>query len=240
MEDVISYCHENLRKDRALMQYAIEERGLSASTINKFKVGAFPVEGQALFDMYEKIKTNLHAEKSVLRYDGSYFESKFILNRFIIPIYNSAGQAQGIMGRFYGSEDARKASGLEKYYNTHYKKRSCLFGLNLAKQSILSTGEVVIMEGNMDVITAHQHGVTNVVGTSHSSVSYRQLLLAARYAKRIYLCLDNDEAGREGTLTALKRYGGKIVESLGATLETITLPSEFKDADTYLRSDKWI
>lgn len=240
LTDVISFCHQNLKNDRALMQYATEERGLSVAAIDRFKIGAFPVDGDSLFALYEKIRPTLHTGKSILHFDGTAFESKFILNRFIIPIYDSIGKPQGIMGRYYGSEDDRRAAGLEKYYNTPYPKRSSLFGLNLAKQTILSTGEIILMEGNMDVVMAHQHSIYNSVGTSHSQVSYKQLLLAARYARRIYLCLDNDEAGQEGTSKAIERYGKRISESLGITLEPITLPSSFKDADAYLRSDKWI
>lgn len=241
METVISVCHEHLQKDRALLQYAIEERGLSLETIRKFKIGAFPETGDDLHALHMKIKPFAGVGgRFILNFDGSYFESKFILNRFILPIFDVYGKPEGIMGRYVGSEEARKELKLEKYYNTPYAKRSSLFGLNTAKHVVMSTGEIILMEGNMDVVTSHQYGICNAVGTSHAQVSYKQLLLAARYAKRIYLCLDNDEAGQIGTTKAIERFGKQISTALGVTLEPITLPTRFKDADEYLRSEKWI
>ncbi|GIT19516.1 MAG: hypothetical protein CM1200mP39_23220 [Dehalococcoidia bacterium] len=97
-----------------------------------------------------------------------------------------------------------------KYLNTPqtdvFDKSSILYGLNWADESIRSMNEAIVVEGYMDVISAHEHGFTNVVASMGTAVTQNHLGTLARYASSggkvgtIILCLDSDSAGETETL----------------------------------------
>jgi len=118
---------------------------------------------------------------------------------------------------------ARTLDGSEpKYLNTPqtdvFDKSSILYGLNWADESIRSMNEAIVVEGYMDVITAHEHGFTNVVASMGTAVTQKHLGILARYAVAggkvgtIVLCLDSDAAGESATMRALE----SVTEELSA------------------------
>jgi DNA primase len=157
----------------------------------------------------------------------------------IIPIADSYGAPIAIMGRTTLSQELCKQHDFPKYYNTHYPKTRSLFGLNHAIPTALRTGEIILVEGNLDVITAHQYGLRNVAAISSSNISAHQISLAARYADRIFLALDGDEAGQAGMQRALDKYGSSA-RQLGVELIPIYF-KDGKDLDEALRAGgiKW-
>lgn len=88
--------------------------------------------------------------------------------------------------------------GEPKYLNSPaskiFDKSSILYGLHLAKQTIMKTGEVFIVEGQMDTISLHQAGVTNAVGISGTALTNEHIKILKRFAKIVYLSLDADNA----------------------------------------------
>ena len=93
-----------------------------------------------------------------------------------------------------------------KYMNTPetltYSKRRILYGMNLAKKSKRSN--IILCEGNLDVVTLHQAGFDNAVASMGTALTQEQLRLLSRYTKELVLCYDNDNAGQQATRRALE------------------------------------
>lgn len=222
--EVLSYCHD---------------RGITDNTIRDWQLGAFPEEPNQLFSLNSRINTSKMFSGSILKLADGYFESSFLKNRLIIPVNDPYAKAMAIMGRTTLSADICKQHDFPKYYNTHYPKTRSLFGLDKAIHTIMSTGEIILVEGNLDVIMAHQYGLKNVVATSSSNISSHQIALAARYAERIYLALDADEAGQAGIKRAIEKHSS-AAKQLGAVILPLQI-SGGKDLDEALRAGgiKW-
>lgn len=226
---IVNFCHEHLfaPDSKKVLSYLKNERGLSDETIRKFKIGAFP--------RYPDIVSNLVGsfiawKLGIIGFskDG-YVLSKFSTHKVIIPIYDSANNPIAIMGRSLLPSEELDKRGLPKYINSYYKKSSNLFGLNITKDYIRKENQLIIVEGNFDVITAVQNNLNNVVATSHASLSRMQFLLATRYATNLVVAFDNDNAGREGVERVIRNYDGIH----GISLSQLNMPPDVKDLDEY-------
>jgi DNA primase len=233
LDTTVQLCGLGIWTDPEVLSYC-RERGIADSTIREWGLGAFPEDPNQLFALSSKINTPKMFSGSILRLIDGYFESSFLKNRLIIPVNDPYGVPIAIMGRTTLSQEVVKQHDFPKYYNTHYNKTRSLFGLDRAISTVLRTGEIILVEGNVDVIMAHQHGLKNVVATSSSNISSHQISLAARYAERIYLALDGDEAGRAGIQRALEKYGA-AAKQLGITIAPLHI-SGGKDLDEALRA----
>ena len=133
------------------------------------------------------------------RDDGSGYYDRF-RGRVVFAIRDHQGRTIGFGGRVLGD-------GVPKYLNSPqtplFDKSSVLFGLDQAKAGIRTTGEAVIVEGYMDVLMAHQHGINNVVAQMGTALTEAQLRLLKRYTQRFILALDSDVAGDQATLRGL-------------------------------------
>lgn len=225
---IIEECHNNLATDKEVYDYLSIKRHLKDSTITKFKLGAFPKN-------LKKIAN--HVDPEILKqlkiawvspFDGSGICKFRDHYRFITPIYDAYNIPIGIMGRFLGSEDVRRELELNKYDNSDYPKQSTLFGLNLAKTPIREKDKVLVVEGMLDVIKCHQHGIENVVASAGAFLRPEHVAQLARYTKNIYLGFDNDEAGSLAVERALK------LKHPGIELAEKRVPKNFKDIDEFL------
>jgi len=226
---ITNLCHANLftNDGRQVLHYLKEVRGLTEETIRAFKLGAFPsyadVAGNAAgtYTSWKCGVIGFNKEGEVV--------SKFSTHKIIIPVCNADNQVIAIMGRSMLSKEQLDAQGLPKYTNSYYKKTSNLFGLGLMKDDIRKLDEVYLVEGNLDVITAWQYGMRNVVATSSANLSRMQLLIAGRYAKNVRILFDADEAGQKGTSRALDRYQ----DSKDLVVSEANLPTGPKDLDEF-------
>ncbi len=181
----------------------LERRGLNQETINRFQVGYsldqwdgllryLTSKGYALPDLHE---VGLIIERE----DRSGYYDRF-RGRVVFPIRDHRGRVLGFGGRVMGD-------GVPKYVNSPqtplFDKSSVLFGLDQAKAGIRTAGEAVIVEGYMDVLMAHQHGINNVVAQMGTALTEAQLKLLKRHTQRFVLALDSDVAGDQATLRGL-------------------------------------
>lgn len=225
---LIRFCHFNLNHDQQVREYLTCTRKLTNQTIIRFQLGAFPsLEKLARhFSEYELMVAG------VLRKDeAGQISSKFTQHRIILPIFDVHNRPIAIQGRVLCSEDEREKLGLPKYDNTVYSKASNLYGLSLAKAAIRAKQAVLVVEGGFDVISAVQAGTENVVGSLGAFFGERQIALVSRYADRIYLGLDQDEAG----IRAMKRVLNKPARD-GILIREQRVPTGFKDWDDFFRS----
>ncbi|MHB8871210.1 MAG: DNA primase [Candidatus Doudnabacteria bacterium] len=182
----------------------LNKRGLSAQTLADWQIGFAPNEFHLLEDFLLK-KGYTHKElqdagvisKSTR---GDYFDRFF--NRITFPIKNYSGDVVGFTARTMDS-DAKTA----KYINTSetaiYNKSKIIFGLYQAKQQIRKEDFAIIVEGNMDVITAHQAGFKNVVASSGTAFTFDQLQTLSRLTKNLKFSFDTDAAGVAATRRTL-------------------------------------
>jgi len=225
---IIEECSINLQNDQHVYTYLSKTRNLTDETIKKFRLGAFPSNLKTIISHVDTEILKRLKIAWVSQYDG-YGICKFRDHyRFITPIYDPYGNPLGIMGRFLGSEDEREALGIHKYDHSDYPKHTTLFGLHLAKEHIRSKDKALVVEGVLDVIKCHQHGINTAVATAGAFVKLEHLAQLVRYTSNIYFGFDNDEAGSKATVRAmeLKRPGINITEKRA--------PAKFKDIDEFL------
>ena len=122
-------------------------------------------------------------------------------DRLMIPVRDERGRLTGFQAR------ALKPDAVPKFMNSPqtalFDKGRTLFGLHLARKAIRETGAAIVVEGNLDVVAAHQAGFANVVSSQGTALTEHQLRLLKKHSKRILLALDADEAGDAATLRAL-------------------------------------
>lgn len=207
----------------------LTERGLALSTIKHFGLGAAPDSWDSLinhlkqkgFTISDMIQANVVGKSQ----RGSYYDR--FRKRVMFPIINIRGKVIGFSGRAMPGEDKSGA----KYVNTSdtpvYKKSENLFAMNFAKNHC--DERVILVEGNMDVISLHQAGFENAVAALGTSFTAEQAKLLSRYTKEIVLMLDADSAGQK----AMKR-AGEILQNTGLEVRVVLLP-DGKDPDEYIK-----
>lgn len=178
-------------------------RGVTGSSIEKFELGLSPPEGQTLLGYL----TQQGFSPEQLLYAGIVQENRgggyrdAFRGRLMIPIRNGSGELGG-----FGSR-ALAAEATPKYLNTGrtavFDKGRTLYGLYLAKERARREG-LVIVEGYMDAIMAHQHGYGNVVASMGTALTAAQVAEARRLTHRITMALDADAAGQQATLRSLE------------------------------------
>ena len=206
-------------------------RGLSVSTIKHFGLGAAPDSWDALINHLKSkgytIEEMLAANVIGKSNRGSYYDR--FRRRVMFPIINIRGNVVGFSGRAMPGED--KQGG--KYVNTSdtpvYKKSNNLFGMNFAKNYCAE--RIILVEGNMDVISLHQAGFKNAVAPLGTAFTEEQANLLARYTKEVLLTMDADEAGQK----AIKR-ASEILEKTGLKTRVISIP-DGKDPDEFIKKN---
>ena len=201
-------CLEKSQAARAYMQ----KRGISAEMAERFGLGYAPEEDwHALYDrLHEQgcgddtlIKCGL-ISKSVK--NGRCYD-KFH-GRLIFPIRDHRGAVVAFGGRALGDEQP-------KYLNSQttpiYNKSNLLYALDLASDTIREKAQVVVMEGYMDVLTAHQFGVTNAVASLGTAFTSEHIRLLNRFAPengrrlQVLLSFDGDAAGQKAARASLDK-----------------------------------
>ena len=181
----------------------LDRRGLNEETINNFQLGYALDSWQALSGYllgrgYQR--QDLAAAGLIIeRDDGRYYDR--FRGRLIIPIRDIRGRVIAFGGRTLDPE------GVPKYLNSPqtllFDKSSTLYGLDMAKGAIRAAGHVVIVEGYMDVLQAHQHGLANIVAQMGTALTETQLKQLSRFTRSFILALDPDTAGNRATLRGL-------------------------------------
>lgn len=215
-------------KGKWALDYLVE-RGLSISTIKHFGLGAAPDSWDSLIQHLKSlgysIPDMLQANVIGKSQRGSYYDR--FRKRVMFPIINIRGKVIGFSGRAMPGDD--KAGG--KYVNTSdtpvYKKSENLFAMNFAKNHC--DERIILVEGNMDVISLHQAGFENTVAALGTSFTAEQAKLLSRYTKEIVLMLDSDAAGQK----AVKR-AGEILQNTGLEVRVVVVP-DGKDPDEFIK-----
>ena len=148
-------------------------------------------------------------------------------NRLMLPVIDTRGDVVA-----FGSRVLDKSE--PKYMNSSetpvYSKRRVLYGLNLAKKT--KRPNIILCEGNLDIVTLHQAGFDNAVASMGTALTVEQTRLLSRYTKELVLCYDNDEAGKRATEKALQ-----ILNNSEFTVKVLELPRRRTENGELVKQD---
>ncbi len=181
----------------------LASRGISAQMIERFELGYAPSDTSWL----ERFLTKKGYSEEILRKSGLFSPNSYpypmFACRLMFPVRSWQGRYLGFSGR-----DLTGKENVPKYKNTSdtpvYSKRHNLFGIYEALETLKKgKAPAVIVEGNFDVISMHQAGVTSAVASLGTAFTKEQVKLLSRYVDRIDLMFDSDEAGQKSTDKAI-------------------------------------
>ena len=226
MKEAGRFFHEQLYTPagQKCLEYT-NKRGLSKSIITRFGIGFAPDSWNSLigamkakgYTDQELIDANLVGQKNGRIYDQ-------FRNRLMFPIIDVRGNVVGFGGRVL---DDSKPKYLNSNETVIFNKRKNLFGLNLAKKTKL--GYLILVEGNVDVVTLHQYGFDNAVASLGTAFTDEQAVLMSRYTEQVVLLYDGDAAGQKATQRTIP-----ILEKAGLAVKVLQIPDNM-DPDDYLR-----
>ena len=207
-------------------------RRLDQSSIDAFRLGFAPKEWDWLLQRGRaKRFTPEQLEKCGLakrRTRGAGYIDHFH-GRVMFPIRDARGRTIAFGGRILPQFETEDTG---KYINSPetaiYVKGEHLFGLDRARDAIIKGKTAVVMEGYTDCIMAHQHGLTHVVGTLGTALGSNHVAILKRYADRIVLVFDGDDAGQKAADRVLGLFLSNEVD-----LRILSLPDNL-DPDEFL------
>lgn len=159
---------------------------------------------------------------------GGYYDR--FRARLMFPIKDSRGVVMGFSGRLL-AENAKEAKYVNSPQTPIFNKGSLLFGLDLARSAIREKSEAVLVEGEFDVLSSYQVGITNAVASKGTALTSQQVAILARLCERVILCFDTDLAG-----DAASRRGIELMDIAGLSVKVVEL-GKFKDPDEFAQKD---
>jgi DNA primase len=227
----------NQEKEGESSKEYLLKRGLSRETINAWSIGYSP---DSWDDLILYLKNQGYTDEEIFRAGLSVKKeaTNNYYNRFrgriMFPIKDSTGQVIAYSARI--SPDKEETNQMGKYINSPqtevYDKSAVLFAFDKAKEAIKELGYTIIVEGQMDAIICHQFAYKNVVASSGTSLSSRQLNMIKKFSDKIVFAFDMDKAGQ----LAADR-GIEEAMKLDMRIKILVLPEEYEDpADCLLKN----
>ncbi len=207
---------ENLRdaKRGATGRAYLETRGVGDAISERFMLGYAAPEWSNMHDALRTRRMDLELALKLgliarRPQSGGYYDR--FRDRLVCPVIVPGGDVVGFSARTLPSNAPPDPRGeAPKYINSPeslvYKKSRLLFGLSQARDSMSQKGRAVLVEGNFDVITFHQAGITEAVAPLGTALTAEQVETLRRSASEVVLCYDADRAGRAATRAALELF----------------------------------
>lgn len=201
-------------------------RRLSPAIVKRFGLGFAPDSWDSLksamkskgFTDFEMFDADLVRRSQ----KGSFYDS--FRDRLMFPVIDTRGNIIGFSGRMLGNKEP-------KYLNTRdtlvFDKGRNLFGLNLAKKS--KAGNIILVEGNVDVVSLHQAGFDSAVASLGTSLTPEQARLISRYTNEIVIAYDSDGAGAKASQRAIG-----ILNTLDVKVRVLRMDGA-KDPDEFIK-----
>lgn len=227
--------HSCLRtaEEGAAARAYLESRGFTRESIERFRLGFAPADGQFLqrratqrFKTPKAATTLLSTVRLIAaRAEGNGYYDYF-RGRVMFPIRDPAGRTVAFGGRVLPGA----ATNAGKYVNSAesglFAKNRVVFALDVARDAIVKRDAAVVMEGYADCIMAHQFGITNAVATLGTALTDNHVAALRRFTRKVILVFDGDKAGKEAAEKSLPRFLSQDVD-----LRILTLTSEKDPAD---------
>ncbi|MFH0969394.1 MAG: DNA primase [Patescibacteria group bacterium] len=241
MEEATLFFEKNLKENTEVLTY-LENRGLNEESIKIFRIGFVKNDWRELYSFLtnkgfrdnelEKAGLVKKTEKATPA-NGQGFYDRF-RGRIMFPISDSSGRIIAFSGRIF-ADDGKSAKYLNSPETLIFNKSSVLFGIDKAKEAIRKNNFSILVEGQMDLILAHQAGFKNTVASSGTAMTdsilskeniINNLGLITRLSKNIVLAYDADKAG----VNASNRFA-KIALSLGMDVKVADIREGMDPAD---------
>lgn len=231
LKDTANYYYSNLKLPQAksAVDY-INKRKLLPETVKTFGLGYSLGWNEIITYLKEKGYSyelmngaGITGEK-----DGRLYD--FYAERLIFPLVNSYGDVIGFSGRLLEDNPS-----FAKYKNTRdtivFDKSRCVYGINLLRKEKKENDvkEIIIVEGQMDVISVYQQGVQNVVACLGTALTPFHAKELKKICPKVVLCLDGDDAGVKATIRAIE-----VLVQEGLDVYAVRLP-EGNDPDEYIK-----
>ena len=207
----------------------ISSRKISADSVRRFGLGLALTDWEVMVKAAtdEGVDLNHLSQLGlVIKRDSGGFYDRF-RDRLIFPVIDALGRIIAFGGRTLGDDPAKYLNSPESVL---FDKSRSLYGLNFAKDAIVKTRTAVVVEGYTDTIMAHQYEVNNVVATLGTSLTSEHARVLSRYADRIILVFDSDDAGRKAADRAIEIFFEQQIEVKIATLPEGSDPGDFLPA----------
>ncbi len=233
------YQFEKSKKAQPIKDY-LKNRKIKLAQFKDFRIGFAPDAWTKLlefllsrnFNLADIARSGLMVQK-----DGTSGANKAdyydrFRNRIMFPVIDVADRVVGYSARVVPGGDEKNA----KYINTSqspiYDKSKVIYGLSQAKLEIKKQDFVIIVEGNLDVVSSFSAGVKNVVAVSGTALTPDQINILKRYTKNFKLCFDMDEAGQKAATKSVQLCLSEDIDA-----EIILLPEGFKDVNDLVIED---
>jgi DNA primase len=214
----------------------LANRGLTSNTIKQFSLGFSPENPQLAVNYLTKKGYRI----ADLIATGTFGQSQYnrrlydrFQGRLIFPLSDYRGRILGFSGRLLPTSKNQNSG---KYINSPeteiYHKSRHLFGLHLSKDSIRSLNAAIVVEGEFDLISPFQFGITNIVAIKGTAFTEDQLQLLRRYTDTLILALDSDFAGSNAARKSIE-----LADAMEFDIKVLILGDKYKDPDEAVRGD---
>jgi DNA primase len=204
----------------------LKKRGINEDIIKEFGIGLSLVGDK----IYKMLKANNYEDKAIL--DSGLCNANdrgcydVFNHRIMFPLWNIEGKTIAFSGRIYNTQDS------SKYINSKespiFKKGHLLYNYHRIKEEVRKTGQVIIVEGFMDVIALYKVGIKNVIATMGTAITSDQAHLIKRLSSNVMLMFDGDKAGNKATIACSEE-----LLKLGVVPKIIRLEDDL-DPDEYI------
>ncbi len=217
------------KSGREAFHYLID-RGLSKETLDTFGLGLAPDKKDAL---YRALKDKGHLESDMRDLGligGEDTPYDIFKDRVMFPLHDESGRVVGFSGRTY-KEGVKTAKYMNSPSTPVFEKNKVLYNIHRIEREAKEKDRIVIFEGFMDVIAAHQAGVREGVAVMGTALSPTHIRMMRRLSERAVLAFDGDQAGRDAT----RRFIGELAKG-GFTVYVAELPDKL-DPDDYIKKE---
>jgi DNA primase len=229
-----SWFEEQLRSaEGARAREYLTGRGLTPEAIAKFRIGYAPDSFNALRDRLQGTASpdllrlsGLLSSKEQADGSAGPLYARF-RKRITFPIHNESGRVIAFTARALDTDDKSGPKYMNSPETKLYVKGQVLFNLDKARQAIRQQDFALLVEGQMDCITAYMAGIQNVVAFSGTAFTEMQVRLLARYTKRLFVNFDPDAAGADATEKSIALLTEEDFEVKVVTLEGGLDPDRF-------------
>lgn len=217
---------EELEADAATLAY-LESRGVTPESRRHFQLGLAPQSPDKLLKRAaaKDVPREALMDAGILGMtEGGRAYDRFG-GRLIFPIWNLSGHVIGFGGRVL--QPGQQPKYVNSPESPFYHKSKVLYGLNFSRNEMDKTGEVVLVEGYMDLVSLWQAGIRNAVAVSGTALTKEHVHILSRFARKAYLFFDGDAAGRKAVRRSLEP-----LLAAGLEIRVPVLPSE-EDPDSF-------
>jgi DNA primase len=217
--------YEDETKGATAREY-VTQRGVTAETAKQFLLGvSLDAWDEAAKVLQQSGLTQVAIDAGLLiAREGNGCYDRF-RNRLMFPVIDNLGRVVAFGGRTLGDDNAKYMNSPESVL---FNKSQSVYGLYAAKDGIAKQKCAIVVEGYLDCIMAHQHGVTNVVATLGTALTDGHAKILSRFAQEIVLVFDSDQAGQKAMERGIEIFFKQQIE-----VKIVTLP-EGSDPCDYL------